>query len=127
MEFPAPGSLLAQLTQEATAMRVARVEVAAREEIAPGYRRAYSMLERFNLRVADLALTADEEGGHPLPIHVRTDFESTASVYLRNTFLPRRFYHAPSLGRGDVWFFILENKVLGVESDAMKVTHRPGL
>ena len=93
-------------------MRVARAEVAADEEIAPGYRQGYVMLGRFNLRVADMALAVDDPGGHAGVGHVRTDFESTGCVYMRSTFLPRRFYHAPSLGRGDVWFFVLDNKVL---------------
>ena len=112
MEFPAHEGLLAHLVQEATAMRVACAEVEAMEDVAPGYRAAFVMLERFNLRTADVALAMDDPGGVPAVVHGKTDFESTGSVYLRNTFLPRRFYHAPSLGRGDVWFFVLENKVL---------------
>ena len=93
-------------------MRVARAEVAAQEETAPEYRQGYSMLGCFNLRVAEMALVVDDPGGRAGVVHVRTDFDSTGSVYMRNTFLPRRFYHAPSLGRGDVWFFVLDNKVL---------------
>ena len=45
-------------------------------------------------------------------MHVRTDFEGTGSVYLRNTFMARHFYHAPTLGCGGTWIYVLENKVL---------------
>ena len=113
MEFPHHADLLPHLTMEAAAQRVAEAEVAAQEEIAPGYRAGYTMLGRFNLRVVDLALAADDPGAHAGVVHVRSDFDHTASVYLRNTFLPLRFYHAPTLGRGDTWVFVLENKVLG--------------
>ena len=112
MEFPCHRDLLPHLVREAAAMRVAHAEVVAREDIAPGYRRGFAMLERFNLRVADLAAVVDGGRGGGGVVHVRTDFEGTGSVYLRNTFMPRRFYHAPTLGRGRCWFYVLENKVL---------------
>ena len=124
MLFPASPDLLPHLTQEANAARVAHREVAVQEDIAPGYRSGYAMLGRFNLRVADMALAVEDAAGGGGALCVRTDFESTGSVYLHNSFLPRRFYLAPSLGRGDVWFFVLENKVLAgrevrLEGDAM--------
>ena len=57
-------------------------------------------------------LAVEDVAGRGGALCVCTDFESTGSAYLRNTFLARRFYLAPPLGRGDVWFFVLENKVL---------------
>ena len=35
-----------------------------------------------------------------------------SSVYLRNTFAPRRFYHMPLFGDPDTYIFVLENKGL---------------
>ena len=111
-QFPPHAILKEFLERAADAQRVARAEVDAMEDIAPGYREAYITLERFNLRAADIALVRDGHGAPGDAAPMRTDLEGTASVYLRNTFLAKHFYRVPTLGPGDVWFYILENKVL---------------
>ena len=81
------------------------------KDITAGYQEQFVFLERFNMRAADLALFVDDPGHPDAPVHLRTDTEDTGSVYLRNMFMPRRFYQVPTLGDGDTWFFVLENKV----------------
>ena len=81
------------------------------EDIAPGFREGLVDLERYNLRIADLALFHDEPALAEAPLDLRSDFASSGSVYLRNTFAPNRFYHA-LLGDAATWVFVLENKTL---------------
>ena len=111
-EFPQEEALRGYLVQEVEARRAALAEADANEDIAPGLREGVMFLERFNLRSADLALFQDGPGGVDAPLHVRSEFEDSGTVYLRNTFAPRHFYHAPTLGAGRTWVFVLENKVL---------------
>ena len=111
-EFPRHEKLREHLAQKAETLKVAMAEADVAEDIAPGFREGAVFLERFNLRTADLALFLDDLGAPGIPHQLRTDFEETGSVYLRNTFAPRRFYHAPTLGDGSAWVFVLENKVL---------------
>lgn len=110
-EFPTHEELRPHLEMEAEAHRQALANANADEQVAPGFRAHLIFLERFNLRAADLDLFADDPGAHGAPVRFRSDFEETASVYLRNTFVPRRFFHAPTLAE-DTYVFVLENKVL---------------
>ena len=111
-EFPSHERLHKHLEQEANGVRVARAEVHANEEIAPGFREQCVHLERFNLRAVDIPLLGGDPDLLDAPAPLRSDFDETSSVYLRNTFVPRFFYLAPALGGGCTWFFVLENKVL---------------
>ena len=111
-EFPHMDALHRHLTQEADGLRAARAEAHANEEIAPGLREQSVHLERFNLRAVDIPLLGGDPGLVDVPAPMRSDFDETSSVYLRNTFVPRFFYTAPALGGGCTWFFVLENKVL---------------
>ena len=103
-EFPRHADLRLHLAQECEALKVALAEAERKEDIAPGYREQYVWLERFGLRAADLSLFTDGDayGAIAAPVHLRTDFEETTVVYLRNTFwahalLPRadpgRWWH----------------------------------
>ena len=110
--FPDNDHLRTNLVMAADAWRIVRSRLDRDEEIAPGYRDAFVSLERFNFRAADLALMVDEYAVGRVPANVRADLVSTASVYLRNTFMAGRFYCVPTLGSGGTWFYVLENKVL---------------
>ena len=111
-EFPPHERLHQHFAQEANALRVARAEIHANEEIAPGLREQCVHLERFNMRPVDIPLLGGAPGLMDAHAPLRSDFDETSSVYLRNTFVPRFFYHAPALGDGGTWIFVLENKVL---------------
>ena len=95
-----------------------------------GYREQYVWLERFGLRAADLSLITDGDayGAIAAPVHLRTDFEETTAVHSRNTFFrTMRFFHAPTLGDGGTWVFVMENKVLAGREmrDATDAQARP--
>ena len=81
------------------------------EDIAPGFRESVVGLERYNLSIADLALFQDEPALTEGPLDLRSDFATSGSVYLRNTFAPKHFYHT-LLGDAATWVFVLENKTL---------------
>ena len=117
MQFPTPELLQPHLAREGEAHAMARAEVRASEEIAPGFREQFMFLERFNLRAIDLVLDAPDPAPGHAALHLRTDYEETGSVYLRNTLMPRRFYLAPTLGRDAIWFYIVGNRVLGGRED----------
>ena len=70
---------------EQSHLRRVRQDIDREDEHAHGWRHKAVYLERFNLRAADLDLLGGE--GAPLElVSYRTSYQTSFSVYLRNTF-----------------------------------------
>ena len=124
-EFPSPEDLGPWLEAEQAHLRRARAAIDAEDEIAPGWRHRAVYLERFNLRAADLDLLGGE--GAPLElVSYRTSYQTSFSVYLRNTFQAQRFHQVPGVST-NLWVYVLDTKTLAGREprDALDAQARP--
>ena len=125
-EFPPPAVLGPLLAAEQAHLRRARAEIDAADEIALGWRHRAVYLERFNLRAADLDLLGEEEAAPLDLVSYRTSYQTSFSVYLRNTFQPQRFHQVPGV-TPDLWVYVLDSKTLAGREprDALDAQARP--
>ena len=124
-EFPPPEDLRPWLEAEQAHIRRARAAIDAADEIAPGWRNRAVYLERFNLRAADLDLLGEEDAPLEL-VSYRTSYQTSFSVYLRSTFQPQRFHHAPGVS-ANLWVYVLDTKTIAGREprDALDAQSRP--
>ena len=125
-EFPPPAVLGPLLENEKAHLRRARAAIDAADEIALGWRHKAVYLERFNLRAADMDLLGEQEAAPLDLVSYRTSYQTSFSVYLRNTYQPQRFHQVPGVTH-NLWVYVLDSKTLAGREprDALDAQARP--
>ena len=125
-EFPPPAVLGPLLENEKAHLRRARAAIDAADEIALGWRHKAVYLERFNLRGADMDLLGEQDAAPLDLVSYRTSYQTSFSVYLRNTFQPQRFHQVPGVTH-NLWVYVLDSKTLAGREprDALDAQARP--
>ena len=125
-EFPPPHVLADHLRTEMAVLRAAHLKLQREDQVAPKWRSDAPYMDRFNLRVADLHLLADDEAPAPGLATCRTAYLDTVSVYIRSVFGEKAFFSFPGLSP-DTFIYVLDSKTLaGREArDAADAQSRP--
>ena len=125
-ELPAAEALAPLLADERSHLNRVREQIDREDEIAPGWRHKAVYMDRFNLQAADMDLLRDESDAPLELVSFRTSYQTSFSVYLRDTLQSQAFIQVPGVSP-DLWVYVLDTKTLAGREprDALDAQARP--